>query len=277
VGGAVSAVEWLDLETLAAEIATARARLADRHTYLTLGLAQALEKEIADAEIRRDHLLARLTAKIADPTAPSQTLPDDELPISAARPPAITDTSGIDETADVDPAAPVQNISPFMRKAIASETADQETTDQEAHAYEDQKLDDQKLDDQKLDDQKLDDQKLDDQIIEDPNQDLVDTKFETADSFSDATGSTFSNINGPREESNLGPFEISITDINWLNSQLAMRRAEVAARHAKELNELDTELMKIGLLEDSIESFFNKQRSTNISPQQSRTVVRLAR
>ncbi len=101
----MSALEWLDLETLATDIAAARARLVDVNAYREVGRVQALEQQIADAEERRDRLLARLTDRIAelpDAARQAETMGVGEPQIDEEQPLA-TPASDTDKlSADID-------------------------------------------------------------------------------------------------------------------------------------------------------------------------------
>src|SRR5580700_4929375 len=67
----MSSYEWMELQTLTAEIAASRARLVHARSTRDVGRVRALEEEISAAETRRDRLLAHITTNlVATPDPP---------------------------------------------------------------------------------------------------------------------------------------------------------------------------------------------------------------
>src|SRR5262245_25743478 len=60
----MSSFEWMELQTLISDIATARSRLADARQRKDHGRIRALEDEIAKAERMRLQLVAHITTNI---------------------------------------------------------------------------------------------------------------------------------------------------------------------------------------------------------------------
>jgi len=66
----MSSFEWMELETVNAEIAHSQSRLATARSTKDHGLVKLLQREIDEAEDRRNHLLSQLTAAVnAGPAA----------------------------------------------------------------------------------------------------------------------------------------------------------------------------------------------------------------
>ncbi|HEV8679403.1 MAG TPA: hypothetical protein VGQ90_08515, partial [Stellaceae bacterium] len=61
----MSSFEWMELQTLTSDIATARSRLTAARSSRNVGRARGLEEEIIAAEARRTHLLASITINLA--------------------------------------------------------------------------------------------------------------------------------------------------------------------------------------------------------------------
>src|ERR1051325_5798669 len=64
-GNAMSSFEWMELQTLTADIAASRARLVAARSGKDHRLARTLEQEITAAEDRRNRLLAHITNHVA--------------------------------------------------------------------------------------------------------------------------------------------------------------------------------------------------------------------
>ena len=90
----MSSFEWMELQTLTADIAASRSRLATARSGKDHRLARVLEQEIGAAEERRTRLLAHITSHVAGGAAP-------DLGPGAGPPPA---------TAPVDPPAPPRPV-----------------------------------------------------------------------------------------------------------------------------------------------------------------------
>ena len=60
----MSSFEWMELETVNAEIAHSQSRLATARSTKDHGLVKLLQREIDEAEDRRNHLLSQLTAAV---------------------------------------------------------------------------------------------------------------------------------------------------------------------------------------------------------------------
>ena len=60
----MSSFEWMELETVNAEIAHSQSRLATARSTKHHGLVKLLQREIEEAEDRRNHLLSQLTAAV---------------------------------------------------------------------------------------------------------------------------------------------------------------------------------------------------------------------
>lgn len=58
--------EWIELETLNGEIAHSQTRLAAARSTRNHGLVKLLEREIGEAEVRRQRLLAHINRTLAD-------------------------------------------------------------------------------------------------------------------------------------------------------------------------------------------------------------------
>src|SRR5215471_6034082 len=106
---AMSKFEWMELETLSNEIAHAQSRLDAARATKNLGLAQLLEREIADAMKKRAQVLADITKGLgrftgqkpklvtppvrqAEPEPAKQQQPAEEVqpePVNAATEPAL--------------------------------------------------------------------------------------------------------------------------------------------------------------------------------------------
>lgn len=83
----MDALEWVELQTLAAEISHSRSRLVQARSRKDHRLARTLEEEILHAERRRDRLVAQITTQFAD--AQHGTAPD--AAIEGAAPPGAAD------------------------------------------------------------------------------------------------------------------------------------------------------------------------------------------
>lgn len=70
-GVAMGSFEWMELQTLASDITTARSRLAAARSKKDHRIARVLEEEIAAAEARRARLLAHITTHLAGVPEPA--------------------------------------------------------------------------------------------------------------------------------------------------------------------------------------------------------------
>src|SRR5260370_16593808 len=90
----MSSFEWMELQTLTADIETARDRLADARKRRDQGRIRALEAEITQAEKRRLQLVAHISTSIATapepPPAKGKTVAEaaESAPPAARPPPA---------------------------------------------------------------------------------------------------------------------------------------------------------------------------------------------
>src|SRR5579862_1090235 len=96
-GSAMSSFEWMELQTLTAEIAAARSRLAAFRSRKDQPGARALQEEITGAEERRDRLLAHISTNLSS-----------EAEAAASPPPAAAaaDLGAVAEASDAGPAEP---------------------------------------------------------------------------------------------------------------------------------------------------------------------------
>jgi hypothetical protein len=87
----MSSFEWMELQTLTSEIATARSRLTAARSSRNVGRARALEEEIGAAETRRTRLLASITINLAatPDTAPARPTSKVAMPVDEAAPEAL--------------------------------------------------------------------------------------------------------------------------------------------------------------------------------------------
>lgn len=92
----MSSFEWMELQTLTAEIAAARSRLAAFRSRKDQPGARALQEEITGAEERRDRLLAHISTNLSSEAE------------AAASPPAAApaDPGAVPEASDAGPAEP---------------------------------------------------------------------------------------------------------------------------------------------------------------------------
>ena len=67
----MSSFEWMELQTLTADIAASRSRLTAARSAKDNRLTRILEQEISSAERRRDQLLANITNQVADAGEPA--------------------------------------------------------------------------------------------------------------------------------------------------------------------------------------------------------------
>lgn len=101
--------EWMELQTLSAEIAAARSRLVAARSAKDHRRARVLEEEIAAAEGRRERLVVHITSNLVggDATDPAGAAADGVAAVAAAAASAGPLEMPVDQKAERTPQSPV--------------------------------------------------------------------------------------------------------------------------------------------------------------------------
>ena len=102
----MSSFEWMELQTLTADIAASRSRLAAARASKDNRLTRTLEQEITAAEDRRNRLLAHITNHVAGAEDEAQQ-PRTKAAESASVPDQVEETAGNDVASEPEPKDPV--------------------------------------------------------------------------------------------------------------------------------------------------------------------------
>src|SRR5712692_7672215 len=118
----MSSFEWMELQTLTADIETARDRLADARKRRDQGRIRALEAEITQAEKRRLQLVAHISTSIA--TAPEPPPAKGKAVAEAAESAAPVTRARPDELPELpEEQPPADELAPAAAAAAAAEGA----------------------------------------------------------------------------------------------------------------------------------------------------------
>ncbi|HVC56071.1 MAG TPA: hypothetical protein VND95_08950 [Stellaceae bacterium] len=219
----MSSFEWMELQTLTSEIAAARSRLAAARSKKDIGRSRALEEEIRAAEGRRDRLLAHISTNLATAAEPAS--------LAAAKAGRRSAATAPDEDAASDEAAPepeaaeleAAELEAAGQELVAPESVSQEPVNQEP-------------------------------VGQEPvGQEPVDRIVETAAAPPAPVPKADSVEGGIMAWDQLTP-----GDIDRAKHDLGVRRAEMLARHAAELQGLEADQVELDTLERAIEAFAKK-------------------
>ena len=219
----MSSFEWMELQTLTSEIAAARSRLAAARSKKDIGRSRALEEEIRAAEGRRDRLLAHISTNLATAAEPAS--------LAAAKAGRRSAATAPDEDAASDEAAPepeaaeleAAELEAAGQELVAPESVSQEPVNQEP-------------------------------VSQEPvGQEPVDRIVETAAAPPAPVPKADSVEGGIMAWDQLTP-----GDIDRAKHDLGVRRAEMLARHAAELQGLEADQVELDTLERAIEAFAKK-------------------
>ena len=119
--------EWMELQTLTAEIATTRSRLVAARSKRDQGRIRALQEEITAAEARRDRLLAYISTNLAK--VPENVRPPEGIEGTKLRE-ALASAAAVDET-EWDQAAAEQRTTEPEDQAVAAPEPFQEEAEEE--------------------------------------------------------------------------------------------------------------------------------------------------
>jgi len=276
-GLAMSSFEWMELQTLTADIETARDRLTDARKRRDQGRIRALEAEITQAEKRRLQLVAHISTSIA--TAPEPPPPTGK----AAADPA----EGAAPVAQAPPESPPGEQPQAAELAAAAEAAAPAEAEEDAAAddlsaavaeaapdvVEDEALPPPAVTDEagELDEgpapargrrakQSADDDEASAAAPETPTDEPeaapppLEPQDQVAATASPAAAPTAISLQGGTNVWD----QLSAGDIERAKRELGVRRAEMLARHADELKALEAEQGQIDTLEQAIASFLQK-------------------
>lgn len=110
----MSSFEWMELQTLTADIATARSRLTTARSKKDSRLVRLLESEIAAAEDRRARLLSHITSDLADQPgqAPEPVPPAGDTAAEPVSPPVPADEFPATTATEAEAAAAAAELPP---------------------------------------------------------------------------------------------------------------------------------------------------------------------
>ena len=266
----MSSFEWMELQTLTADIETARSRLQDARKRRDQGRIRGLEDEITRAEARRLQLVAHISTSIA--TAPEEAAPqakrkggaEPEAAVApaaaeiepkrqgsaaeAAEPvePAEAEADAAAEDAEAEVAeADTDAVTEAAPPELIAETA----AEPEAEAAPAETAEAEESADAA---EPVADLPADEPVAEPP---IPEPQIQPVAAAASPAGGlmAISSEGGKNMWDQLTP-----TDIDRAKRELGVRRAETLARHADELKSLEVEQGQIDVLEQAIASFLSK-------------------
>lgn len=223
--------DWMELQTLTAEIAASRARLVAARKTRDMGRARALEEEITAAEARRERLLAHITTNLV--SAPEGAAPSKDKEAAAAEPPPAPQVEPEPPTAAADVAAveppPPEPEPPAEEAAEAAAAAEPpapaETAAEAAAAQ----------------------------------PPPAEEAAEPAAAAPAAVASPAPARRAGRAEGEVNVWDqLTPSDLERAKRDLTVRRAEMLARHAAELKALEADRAQLDGLEQAISVFLQK-------------------
>jgi hypothetical protein len=281
----MSSFEWMELQTLISDIATARSRLADARQRKDHGRIRALEDEISKAERLRLQLVAHITTNIvsedpgpaskrkgrdggaaAAPAAPAEPEPDNKQPepasAAAAEPAA---SAPADEPVSAAEPATADEPEPAAEPAPVDEPAIEAAGDAAAEpAPEPEPAPPPEPEPPAAADAA--DGAAPEPALESSATDLPEEVNgreqipEPADRIVARGPAPLAS--GPKAVSAEGGFivwdQLTPDHIERAKRELATRRAEMLSRHAEELKALEVEQIQLDGLEQAIQSFLQK-------------------
>lgn len=216
----MSSFEWMELQTLTAEIATARSRLTAARSTKDQGRVRALEDEIRAAEGRRDRLLAHISTNLASDAEASAKA----QATGATYPPA---AAPIDEPAPEEAGGKKRSAKQVAAEAAAAEAEIPPPAVVEPAAAE-----------------------IPDEAPPEAPKEIIVATIAAPPAPAPKADSV--------EGGSMAWDQVTPGDLDRAKHELGLRRAEILARHAAELQELEADQAQLQVLEEAIDAFSKK-------------------
>jgi hypothetical protein len=290
----MSSYEWMELQTLTAEIAASRARLVHARSTRDVGRVRALEEEISAAETRRDRLLAHITTNLVatpeppplprgrgrganaaqnatpDPGGSSAEAPastaDEAMPAAEAETSSALEAEGQPDAAAASADAPAEQPAEAVDQAV--EVADQpvQVADQPPAEMDAAETSDAPA--SKAEAAEPESQAIAPEAIE-PSTPAVsaagneDGEFKSPEPNGRVVASDAATpAPAPRTSGAQGGInvwdQLKPSDIERAKQELETRREEMLARHAEEVRGLEADRAQLDTLEQAIATFLQK-------------------